>query len=392
MSVIRDVTIKAKKYLERQEILIFVGPRQAGKTTILHQIEKEVKNQPYFFLNLEDKEIVNLLDLSPKNIFQILPLDLKKKTFIFIDEIQYLKDPTNFLKYLYDQYQGKIKLIVSGSSAFYLERRFKDSLVGRKKIFYVYPASLNEFFRFKGFEFDKPYSKLTLLEKDKYKNLFFEYLVYGGYPRVILAPFEEKKEVLRDLIYSYIKKDIYEGGVRQEDVFYQLFKILASQIGNLVNIYELSLTLEASKTAIDNYLYLMQKSFHLCLIRPFFKNIRKELTKMPKVYFYDLGLRNFLVNNFESFLIRHDQGAVLENYFFRLFLEEKYPDEIKFWRTTEGQEIDFIIDDNAYEVKVNKNIFKPSKYKLFQKKYPQVKLRVVGLEEAISSSCQDKFG
>lgn len=258
--------------------------------------------------------------------------------------------------------------------------------MAEKKIFYVYPASLKEFFRFKGFEFDKPYSKLTLVEKDQYKKLFFEYLVYGGYPRVILASYEEKKEVLRDLVYSYIKKDIYEGGVRQEDVFYRLLKILASQIGNLVNSQELALTLGVSKTAIDNYLYLMQKSFHLCLIRPFFKNIRKELTKMPKVYFYDLGLRNFLVNNFEPFLMRVDQGALLENYFFRLFLEEKYPDEIKFWRTTEGQEIDFIIDDNAYEVKVNKKIFKPSKYKLFQKKYPQIKLSLIDLEVAMDNS------
>jgi len=383
MSVIRAVTIKAKKYLETPEILIFVGPRQAGKTTILHQLEKEIKDKPYFFLNLEDKEIANFLNLSPKNIFQVLPLDLKKKTFIFIDEIQYLKDPTNFLKYLYDQYQEKLKLIVSGSSAFYIDRRFKDSLVGRKKIFYVYPASLKEFFAFKGFEFDKPYSKLTLVEKDQYKKLFFEYLVYGGYPRVILSPFEEKKEVLRDLVYSYIKKDVYEGGVRQEDVFYRLLKILASQIGNLVNQFELSLTLGVSKTAIENYLYLMQKSFHLCLIRPFFKNIRKELTKMPKVYFYDLGLRNFLVNNFQPFLMRDDQGALLENYFFHLFLEEKYPDEIRFWRTTEEQEVDFIIDNTAYEVKVNKKILKPSKYQLFQKKYPQIKLKIVGLEEAM---------
>ena len=383
MSVIRAVTIKAKKYLETPEILIFVGPRQAGKTTILHQLEKEIKDKPYFFLNLEDKEIANFLNLSPKNIFQVLPLDLKKKTFIFIDEIQYLKDPTNFLKYLYDQYQEKLKLIVSGSSAFYIDRRFKDSLVGRKKIFYVYPASLKEFFAFKGFEFDKPYSKLTLVEKDQYKKLFFEYLVYGGYPRVILSPFEEKKEVLRDLVYSYIKKDVYEGGVRQEDVFYRLLKILASQIGNLVNQFELSLTLGVSKTAIENYLYLMQKSFHLCLIRPFFKNIRKELTKMPKIYFYDLGLRNFLVNNFQPFLMRDDQGVLLENYFFHLFLEEKYPDEIKFWRTTEGQEVDFIMDNTAYEVKVNKKILKPSKYQLFQKKYPQIKLKIVGLEEAM---------
>ena len=118
MSIIREVTIKAKKYLESDEVLIFVGARQAGKTTILHQLEEEIKNKPHFFINLEDKEICHLLNKSPKEIFKILPINLEKRTYIFIDEIQYLKDPTNFLKYIYDQYQSKIKLIVSGSSAF----------------------------------------------------------------------------------------------------------------------------------------------------------------------------------------------------------------------------------------------------------------------------------
>lgn len=382
MSILRGVTIKARKYLVSDEILIFVGARQVGKTTILHQLEDEIKNKPYFFINLEDKEICHLLDKSPKQIFQVLPINLEKRTYVFIDEIQYLKDPTNFLKYIYDQYQSKIKLIVSGSSAFYLDKRFKDSLAGRKKIFHVYTASLKEFFIFKGFNnlSTEKFDDLTLIEKDEFRNLFFEYLVYGGYPRVILSPIEEKKEILRDIVYSYVKKDIYEANIRQEEVFYRLMKILAQQIGNLVNSAELSLTLGVSKSAIDNYLYVMQKSFHLSLIRPFYKSIRKELVKMPKVYFYDLGLRNFLINDFEVYSLRADQGQILENYFFRLLIDQYYIDQIKFWRTVDGAEVDFVVENKAFEIKVNKKLAKASKYKLFQNKYPQIKFEILGTE------------
>ncbi len=386
MSIIREVTIKAKKYLESDEALIFVGARQAGKTTILHQLEDEIKDRPHFFVNLEDKEISHLLDKSPKQIFQILPVNLKKRTYIFIDEIQYLKDPTNFLKYIYDQYQSKIKLIVSGSSAFYLDKRFKDSLAGRKKIFNVYTASLKEFFIFKQSDnlTKKKFSELTFIEKDKFKELFSEYLIFGGYPRVILSPIEEKKEILRDIVYSYVKKDIYEANIRQEEIFYRLMKILAQQIGNLVNSSELSVTLGVSKSAIDNYLYVMQKSFHISLIRPFYRNIRKELTKMPKIYFYDLGLRNFLVNDFEPFLLRDDQGQIMENYFFRHLISQYYVDQIKFWRTVDGAEVDFVVEDRAFEIKVNKKLAKTSKYKLFQKKYPKIKFEILDREDIMN--------
>jgi hypothetical protein len=345
-------------------------------------LEEEIKNKPHFFINLEDKEICHLLDKSPKEIFKILPINFEKRTYIFIDEIQYLKDPTNFLKYIFDQYQSKIKLIVSGSSAFYLDKRFKDSLAGRKKIFNVYTASLKEFFKFK--EFDnlsiKKFNDLTLIERDKFKELYYEYLIFGGYPRVIMASIEEKKEVLRDIVYSYVKKDIYEANIRQDEIFYRLMKILAQQIGNLVNSSELSLTLGVSKTAIDNYLYVMQKSFHISLIRPFYKNIRKELVKMPKIYFYDFGLRNFLVNNFEPFLLRTDKGQILENYFFRSLINRYYIDQIKFWRTVDGAEVDFVVEDKAYEIKVNKKLAKVSKYKLFQKKYPKIRFEILDSE------------
>lgn len=389
MSIFRDVTIKAKKELDNNEILLFVGARQVGKTTILKQLETFLKenNRSVFFLNLEDPDYLGLLNKSPKNLFKIFTLDSVRKNFILIDEIQYLNNPSNFLKYFYDEYREKIKLIASGSSAFYLDKKFNDSLVGRKKIFYVLTLSFREFLRFKEKEhlLQKTFKKSSLTEKEEILNYFQEYLIYGGYPKVVLSGLQEKQEVLRDIAYSYIKKDIYEANIKQDQLFYRLLKILAVQIGNLVNVSELANTLNVSKTAIDNYLYVMEKSFHISLIKPFFKNIRKELTKMPKIYFFDLGLRNFFVFNFQSPEIRQDKGVLLENVVFRSFLEKYQTDEINFWRTIQKNEIDFIVDKKAFEIKINPKQFKENHYKVFLQSYPEITLSIVSLNSEVES-------
>lgn len=384
MSILRDLTYKIKEYLLKDEILLIIGPRQAGKTTVLHQIEDIIKSQNYshFFLNLEDPDYLSLLNKSPKNLFNILPLDLKEKVFILIDEIQYLDNPTNFLKYFFDEYKGKIKIIATGSSAFYLDKKFKDSLSGRKIIFHLLPLSFKEFLRFRG-EQDLSYknlTNLTLYEEEKVRRLYPEYLIYGGYPRVVLSEQEEKIDILREIAYSYIKKDVFEAGIRRDEIFYNLFKLLANQIGNLVNSSKLANTLDVSKTAIDNYLYLMQKSFHIVLLRPFFKNVRKELTKMPKIYFIDLGLRNFFKNDFRFLKERDDIGQLLENAVFRQFLEKYNKEEIKYWRTTQQKEIDFVIGENlAFEVKAQIKGIKLKNYQQFLNFYPQFKLSLVSL-------------
>lgn len=395
MSIIRDLTIKIQKYLQEDELIILVGARQVGKTTILHQLKEMLKKQgeTCYFLNLEDPDYLGLLNQSPKNLWQIFPFDLTKKTYLLADEVQYLDNPTNFLKYLYDQYKGKLKIIASGSSAFYLDKKFKDSLAGRKRLFSVLTLSFPEFLRFKGEDglASGNFSKLTLSEKEKVNFYYQEYLTFGGYPRVVLAATTEKEAVLEELAYSYIKKDVYEAGVRHDEIFYRLLKILASQIGNLVNASELSATLGVSKTAIDNYLYVMQKSFHLALIKPFFRNLRKELTKMPKVYFLDLGLRNFLVRNFKPYLSREDQGALLENALFRQLLSKHSIEEITFWRTVTGQEVDFIVRGGmALEVKKQPENFRPTQYKAFLKNYPQIKLSLVTLNKKIAQVYKQK--
>jgi hypothetical protein len=386
MSIIRDLTIKIEKEINNDEVVLIVGPRQAGKTTILRQIEDFIvkKGNTVHFLNLEDYEYLSLLKKTPKNLFKIFPFDLKQKTYVLVDEVQYLDDPTNFLKYFYDEYKEKIKIIATGSSSFYLDRRFKDSLVGRKKIFRLLPLSFREFLKFKdeGNLAKKNFNKISLSEKEKIDLYYNEYLTYGGYPRVVLSDMSQKKEVLGDLVHSYIKKDIFEANIKQEEVFYNLMRILASQTGNLVNSSELASTLRISRSAVEDYLSIMERSFHIRLVGPFYGNLRKEITKMPKVYFLDLGLRNFLLKNLDLFDLRKDKGQILENALYRELLEKYDFSEIKFWRTIQKHEVDFVVNEEvAYEVKINSEKFNKNKYKRFIDTYPEIKFCIATINK-----------
>lgn len=385
MSILRNITIEAEKLLEKPELMLFIGARQSGKTTILKQLQEilSAKNKITYFLNLEDPEFLELLNESPKNLFKIFTFDLSQKTFVFIDEIQYLKNPTNFLKYIYDEYQEKIKLLVSGSSAFYLDQKFHDSLAGRKKIFPVRTLSFREFLKFKNEEKLSllNFLNLSLTEEEKIKHYYDEFLIYGGYPKVVLAALPEKKDILNEIGYSYVKKDIFESGVRQEETFYKFVKILASGVGGLVNFSEISATLGASKATLERYFHVLRKSFHISQVRPFYKNVRKELTKMSKVYFNDLGLRNFFVGNFDSPTIREDKGALMENAVFRQLIQRHDESEIKFWRTASNNEVDFIIENkDAFEVKFNSGQFNEKKYRIFFENYPEIDIKIAAYE------------
>lgn len=383
MIIKRDILSIIDKHLLKEEAILIVGPRQAGKTTVLHQVEVELKkNNDCFFINLEDPEYLQFLNKSPKNLFEIFPINLNKRTYIFIDEVQYLKDPSNFIKFFVDEYKGKIKIIASGSSAFYLDSKFKDSMVGRKVIITMLPLSFKEFFFFKNNEIIDDFNNLSLSQKEKVRQAYLEYLIFGGYPKVVLSETKEEKiENLREIAYSYIKKDIYEYGLRQDETFYKLFKILSFQVGGMTNSSEIANTLDVSKTVINNYLLVMQKSFHIALARPFFSNIRKEITKMPKIYFIDNGLRNFFINDFGGYIERADNGQVLENGAFREFFNVYSGEDIKFWRTTDGKEVDFIIKEKqAFEVKSKVNNIKEGNFKTFFDNY-NINPKIISLEE-----------
>ncbi len=375
----RDVLSKIKKVIDREEFIILMGARQVGKTSLLillkEFLDKNKKDSYYF--NLENREYLKLLNKHPYNIFELLPKS-KTKQFVFIDEIQYLDDPTNFLKLLYDEKRNDIKIIASGSSSFYIDNKFKDSLAGRKFLFEIYPLNFYEYIRFNNQEelLKLKNKKLTIWERKKILSLWDNYLLYGAYPKIALTAEEDiKKILLEEIGTAYIKKDIEDAGIKNIDKYFAILKILASQSGRLLNTKELANILGIAHKTVEGYLYVMKKSYQISLIKPFYKNMRKELTKMPKVYLNDLGLRNFFLNNYGTIDKREDKGEYLENIVFREFLlQSDSVEKIKFWRTQDKQEIDFIFNNSAFEVKFNKEKFNYQKYNKFTNFYPEIKL------------------
>jgi uncharacterized protein len=381
---------KLKLHLPKKEFTILTGARQTGKSTLLKELEKYCKEQgiAVTILNFEFKNILADLDENPLNLLNYLPQSEGRKV-VLIDEVQYLKDPTNFLKLLYDEHAADIKIIATGSSAFYMDNQFKDSLAGRKKIFTLLTCSFNEYLELA--------NKEDLLEEKKrieqnktakstqiayLKNEWDNYMIYGGYPAVITeTDLNEKVARLRELRDSFIKRDILEAGVQNEVVFYQLFRIIAAQAGSLINVNELSTTLKVRSETITNYLEVMQKCFHISLVKPFYKNLRKELVKMPKAYLLDTGLRNCLLNNFQPVQTRLDKGELWENMNFKLLAEKYDFDDIRFWRTADGNEVDFVLPEVenplALEVKFDEAQIKPSKYQKFKDNYPQIDFQFV---------------
>jgi len=389
---IRNIFYDCLKYLDKDVFLIITGARQVGKTTLLKQIYRylEEQGQPVYFINLEDPDYLKLLNEHPRNIFNLYQYPEEKKSFILVDEIQYLDNPTNFLKYLYDEYADHMQLIVSGSSAFYLDVKFKDSLAGRKKIFTLPTLTLDEFLTFK----ERPelsdmvkkipvrqltIQHLPLSAQREIENYINEYMIYGGYPRVVLSTDpHEKIEILLELLTSYIKKDILESGIKNDQNVLALLRILADQTGSLLNVNSLSKILRLSHSAIENYIYILKKAFILFTISPFAHNIRSEIRKMPKIFFADTGLRNALLKNFEPLGLRRDRGDLYENFIFRQLSDRVSIDEIKFWRTQQGNEVDFVISDRfAYEVKFQAEMIQLSKYTKFLKNYPNISLKFI---------------
>jgi hypothetical protein len=376
-------------HISKREFTILIGARQIGKSTLLKQLFEELKQngEAVFFLNLDRKDILEELNQNPENLLKICPLQSDKKIIVFIDEIQYLDDATNFLKLLFDEYSTQLKIVATGSSAFYIDRQFNDSLVGRKKIFQMGTLDFEEFLLFKNrADLVNEISQFKSKKKSKsiQENLLWaymdEFINYGGYPAVVLEEnVEDKIELLREIRDSYIKRDVLESGITDETKFYRMLMLLASQTGNLLNVNEISNTLRISNATVENYLYVLQKCFHITLLKPFYANLRKELTKMPKVYINDLGLRNVLINYFSPLEQRADKGAVLENFSFRLLSERFEEDQIKYWRTADGNEVDFVIETSylkgfAVEIKFSEQEAKTSKYNKFIQNYPDFPL------------------
>jgi uncharacterized protein len=399
----RKIEEKIRKHIGRKEYTIITGARQTGKTTLLQELYSQIKNEnkKVFYVSFETREVLQQINENPENIFRYAlrpgqPHNNHESTppvYIFIDEIQYADEPSNFLKYLYDKYLGNLKIVATGSSAFYLDSSFDDSLAGRKRLFTMQTLSFDEFLAFNNLEHLRQEVEFLSLQKDyisaqknELMDAFNEYLIFGGYPAVVLEKDKsEKIALLKDIRDSFLKRDVDEAGIINQDAFYKLFTLLAGQTGSLLNKSELSGTIGIDNKTIDNYLMVLRKCFHIELVKPFSTNLRKELTKMPKVFLYDNGMRNAMLNRFTAFHDREDKGELLENYVFRRFAEIHEPENIRYWRTTDNKEIDFIISIDfrsgwAYEVKMDCKLRKRAGIFTFRELYPEFKFEMLTYE------------
>ena len=356
--------------LKTKEIIVIHGARQVGKSFLMKYLINNHIKRDYFYMDLENIEYLELCNKGPEAVYRFLMergLNPDKRIILLIDEIQYLKNPSNFLKLFHDHY-ANIKMIVSGSSSFDIKKKFKESLVGRTINFELFPLDFEEFLEFKNKKYIIKKENLSEINKELI-GLFEKYNFFGGYPKIVLEKNEEnKKLMLSQIISTYIKKDIRDlGNIRDIDSFNRLLVILASQSGNLLNIEELSNMLGIDKKTIKEWLFLLEATYVIKLVRPFHGNIRSELTKNPKIFFIDTGLMHLLhLKDFPKILL----GNSFENSFFSELLKNRL--EFTFWRTTNKQEIDFIIRRKktiAVEIKLNFQQSIGSALKFFKEKY-----------------------
>jgi hypothetical protein len=349
MLIKRYIFDEVVRHLPRKEISIIVGPRQAGKTTLMNllinYLIKKGKKTIFFSLDFErDMPYFR----SQMSLLDKLKLELgNHKAFVFIDEIQRKEDAGVFLKGLYDM-NTPYKFVVSGSGSMELKEKIHESLVGRKKLFELNTVSLREFINYKtGYKYEDSLRDYFSIDPGA-MSLLMEYINFGGYPRVILEDtLSEKISVMDDIYRSYIERDIsYLLRIERVDAFSHLIRILAGQIGNMVNLTELSSTIGIALPTIKNYLYYAEKTFVIKRITPFYRNIRKEISKSPVVYFYDIGLRNYSLGLFGRISHLSEAGFLFQNLVFNL-LSERFSKEargIHYWRTKDKAEVDFIID------------------------------------------------
>jgi len=389
MYIHRQLEKKVEPFLKREEAIAIVGPRQAGKTTFIKRLEKRLKEdkKKVRFITFERKAD---LDLFQENIEDFKDL-MSQYQYVIIDEFQYAKNGGQKLKYLYDT--TKIKFIITGSSSLELTFQTGKYMVGRMLDFKLAPFSFREFLFFENKElFDlldnkiKPISILKFNVKNGFgaeinKRLIIaleKYVVYGGYPAVILSKTKQEKEkVIENILEKYLLKDVRSLlKLATEDELLKLSKFLASQAGNIIKYEELSNVSGLAYRDVLKHLNILEKTFIIDLVKPFFTNKRTELTKNPKNYFIDLGLRNYLLADFRAIKNRNNLGAIMENYAYNMLNSLNLSPNLKYWRTKSKAEVDFVLEkeQRIYPIEIkysSKRIVGKSFYSFIDKFKPK---------------------
>ncbi|MEW5941222.1 MAG: ATP-binding protein, partial [Chloroflexota bacterium] len=301
MLIKRQLFEDLKAHLDKKEISLIIGPRQAGKTTLMlllmDHIQSLGKRTVMFNLDIDsDRQHFE----SQEGLLRKVALELGASGgFVFIDEIQRRENAGLFLKGLYDM-NLPYKFIVSGSGSLELKEKIHESLAGRKRVFELGTLNFTEFANHRtDYKYEKNLPEFLAVEKQRAQSLLEEFMSFGGYPRVALEEsVGEKRKVIAELYQSYLERDIaYLLGVQKTERFTALTRLMASQVGQLATISEIANTLNINAATVNNYLWYMEKTFLLHKVTPYFRNVRKELTKTPVFYFYDLGMRNYALGS-----------------------------------------------------------------------------------------------
>ena len=367
----RKIFSKLVEHLTSDQMTILIGPRQVGKTYLMYELKKKLdaEGQKTAWLNLDIEEDKKRL-ASQADLLSYIELQVgKNRAVVFIDEIQRIEDARLFLKGIFDM-QTPYKFIISGSGSLELKAKIVESMAGRKQLFTINPVSFEEFVNFKtNYQYEDRLNDFFKLEEAKTVRLLSEYMVFGGYPRIVLSETASVKQAQMQEIYrSYIDRDIHELlHLEKIEAFTNLLKIIASQIGSLVNVDELATTVGVDKKTIKKYLYYLEKTFIITKVTPYFRNTRSEITKSPIYYFVDIGLRNWLLGLFGLPEIPSPlAGYLFENVVFNTLRSqiEFLPIQIHFWRTKDKAEVDFILEKGLEVIPVEVKHIKLSKIEI----------------------------
>lgn len=348
----REILAQIEKKLKLREYLAVVGPRQSGKTTLLEMIK--AKHPQAAYLTFENRKILRLFE---EDIDRFIKLYCQDKKLLLLDEFQYASEGGKNLKFIFDTQPG-LKIILTSSSSLDIRAKVGKYMVGRILFFSLWPLSWLEFLMAR----DKKLAKVYLQEKfnfqqrpkikkspqrdslaDYFLSLLEEYLLFGGYPRVVKASAdEEKKTILNGIFSTYLLRDVAGfAKIEKEAAYQKLVTGLGLQIGNLYQYRELGNLTRLNYSEVVSYLEVLKQTFVIKEILPFYTNPRTELVKTAKVYFYDLGLRNGLLENFLLLGQRQDAGALAENFVANQLACQF--SKINFWRTKSKAEVDFVI-------------------------------------------------
>jgi len=365
--------MKIKRYLEesvksrlfRGKAILLFGPRQAGKSTLIETILKEA-DQSWIYFNGDEVDTRELLSNTTSTRLKAL---IGNHKIVFIDEAQRIPGIGLTIKIMTDQLK-ELQVIATGSSAFELANRVHEPLTGRKYEFMLYPMSFSEMCKHNG-----------LLQE---KRLLEHRLLYGYYPEIVVKVGEER-ELLKLLAGSYLYKDLLIlEQIKKPGLLEKLVKALALQVGSEVSYQELGQLTGADNATVEKYIDLLEKAFVVFIVPAYSKNVRNEIRKGKKIYFYDVGIRNAAINNFNSLNTRTDVGALWENFF--IAERKKYhayhntETKLYFWRTTQQQEIDLVEETsdklNAFELKWSEK--KKARFpQTFIANYPKANTRIV---------------